>query len=119
MIFCPESFIKNQRLLLNNLPSTKQNMQLQQISKDLNLPEEEIIEQGVRTFLDRELKNASLEMNKFKLKYGVISPQELEQKIKLQKIAEHPGWDDLMEWENLQQRVELVKKWMQKLYTAS
>jgi len=65
---------------------------------------------GLKTFLDGELKDASLEINKFKLKYQVISPKELEQKIEKKEVAEHPGWEDAMEWENLQKKISKVRK---------
>lgn len=94
-------------------------MELKEISRDLNLPEEEILFKGIETFLDRELKNAYLEINKFKLKYQVISPKELEKKIETKEVAEHPGWEDAIEWENLHKKVDQIRKWMQKTFTAS
>lgn len=94
-------------------------MELTQISKELNVPEEEVLSQSIQSYLDRELKNASIEINKLKLKYQALSPRELEKKIEKGQIAAHPGWEDAIEWENLQQRVEKIKKWVQRTFTAS
>lgn len=94
-------------------------MELKQISKDLNIPEEEVLSHSIQSYLDRELKNAYIEINKFKLKYQAISPRELEKKIESGLVAAHPGWEDAIEWANLQQRVEKIKKWEQRTFTAS
>lgn len=94
-------------------------MELQQISRELNVSEEEVLSHSIQSYLDRELKNAYIEINKLKLKYQSISPRELEKKIEAGEIAAHPGWEDAIEWENLQQRVEKIKKWVQRSFTAS
>ena len=84
-------------------------MELKQISRELNVSEEEVLSQSIQSYLDRELKNASIEINKLKLKYQTISPRELEKKIESGQIAAHPGWEDAIEWENLQQKDSVIK----------
>ena len=50
---------------------------------------------------------------------------ELEQKLEAQEIAEHPAWEDSIEWRNALEQLEQIKlsssifAWLQNLLTQS
>ncbi len=75
---------------------------LKELSMSMHLTETEILEESIATFLDRNLRNAALEMEKLKQKYAVESPQDLQKKIECNEVKAHPAWEELIEWENLQ-----------------
>lgn len=89
------------------------------ISKDLHLSEEEVLEESISSFLDRSLCNASVEIEKLKNKYDVESPEELEEKIEKGEVDGHPAWEELIEWENLNKQIVKFKEWMKKISTSS
>lgn len=88
---------------------------LKSLSRSLHVPEEQLLAESIVTFLDRELRNASLEIQKIKQKYTVNSPKELEKKIEQGTVKEHPAWEELIEWENMEKRIDEVRKWMKNL----
>ena len=51
--------------------------------------------------------------------FNVSNPKELKNKIEAGKIDEHPAWEQLIYWENLNKRVKVVDNWMQKLHISS
>ena len=86
---------------------------LHKLSKDLEISEKRIIEQSIPAFLETELRNASADIIKIKEQFKVSTPKELKQKIELGKIDEHPAWEQLIYWENLNKKMQVVSKWMQ------
>ena len=92
---------------------------LSKLSKELEIPEKKILDESLNVFLDIELRNASAEILNIKKQFNVSSPKELKNKIEKGKIKEHPAWEQLIFWENLNKRIKVVSDWMQKLHISS
>ena len=92
---------------------------LSKLSKELELSEEKILDESIEVFLDKELRDASAEILKIKSQFKVSNPKELKNKIEAGKIDEHPAWEHLIYWENLNKRIKVVNNWMQKLHISS
>ncbi len=92
---------------------------LSKLSKELEIPEKKILDESLNVFLDIELRNASAEILNIKKQFNVSSPKELKNKIEKGKIEEHPAWEQLIFWENLNKRIKVVSDWMQKLHISS
>jgi len=43
-------------------------------------------------------------------RYGVTSAEELEKKIKSGEVAEHPAWEDLILFENIEASIAAIDK---------
>ena len=91
---------------------------LNRLSKDLEIPEKRILDESLNVFLDSELRNASAEILKIKSQFNVSSPEELKSKIEKGKVEEHPAWEELIYWENLEKRIKVVNNWMQRLHIS-
>ena len=92
---------------------------LSRLSKELELPEEKILDESIQVFLDKELRDASADILKIKTQFNVSNPKELKIKIEAGKIDEHPAWEQLIYWENLNKRIKVVNNWMQKLHISN
>lgn len=92
---------------------------LKGLSKDLEISEKRIIDEGISVFLERELRNASAEILSIKTQFRVSKPSELKRKIENGKVKEHPSWEQLIYWENLAKRIKVVNSWIQKLPNVS
>ena len=92
---------------------------LSKLSKELEIPEKKILDESLNVFLDSELRNASAEILKIKKQFNVSKPVELKKKIENGKVEEHPAWEHLIYWENLNKRIKVVNDWMQKLHISS
>ena len=88
---------------------------LTKLSKELEIPEGKILDNSLIVFLDAELRNASADILKIKRQFNVSNAEELKHKIESGKINEHPAWEHLIYWENLDKRIKVVNHWMQKL----
>ncbi len=88
---------------------------IKSISKDLEISETRLLEESIESFLDREFRKAFSEIEKLKEKYLVESPTDLEKKINEGKVKEHPAWEELIEWENLEKRIKEVKEWRRRI----
>lgn len=71
--------------------------------------EESILHKGLGSYLDREIREANIRINELKQKYGADDPSEVEKKIEEGTVEEHPTWEELIEWENLRERINRLK----------
>lgn len=105
------------RIYLNNL--IMNNSLLHKLSHELGISENRLLDESINVFLERELRNSSVEILKIKINYKVSNPEELKHNIEEGIVKEHPAWEELIYWENLIKRIKLVKNWMQKIYTIN
>ncbi len=92
---------------------------LTKLSKDLELPEEKILDKSIHVFLESELRDASAEILKIKKQFSVSSITELKKNIETGKVDESPAWEQLIYWENLNKRIKVISAWIQKLHISS
>ncbi len=72
------------------------------IAKALNISPENLLAEGTLAYLHKELRLVEEDLADLRERYGLLSPQELEKKIRDALIPAHPAWEDLIEWENLE-----------------
>jgi hypothetical protein len=84
------------------------------VEKELNIPKKRLVEEGVKHFLEIELKNLSIEIRKLSGRYGVNSFDELWKKLEEGEIKESECFDDLSRLEYLELEKEKVIKLLQK-----
>ena len=92
------------------------NSLLNSVSETLNIPPDHIINMGIKSFLERQIRLAELDIADLREKYLVSSKEDLEKKMKSKEIQSHPSWEDLIAWENsekyiLQLKAILDKEW--------
>ncbi len=90
---------------------------LNKLSKELDIPAKKILDESISVFLERELRNAAAEILKIKTQFNVSNPAQLKSKIESGKLEEHPAWEQLIYWENLEKRIRGVNHWIQRLHT--
>ena len=84
---------------------------VQMVEKELKIPREQLVEEGVKQFLEMELRNLSIQIKKVAGRHEVSSFDELWRKLETGKVAESECLDDLTKLEYL----ELEKKKIAKL----
>ena len=78
------------------------------VAKKLGLPEEIILREGTRLFLENELRNVRAEITRICSKHGISSSEELWRKIEAGEFTESECLDDLMRLEYLEARLEVI-----------
>lgn len=92
---------------------------INKLSKDLELTQNELLNESLTVFLEKELREAAAEILQIKVEYGVSSLEELKTKIKKGVIREHPTWEKIIYWENLRKKIKVINHWAQKLAISS
>ena len=83
---------------------------LERVSKVLGVPPKELVRKGLEGLLEAQLRICFAEINEIKTRYSIKTGEELERKIGNGSIVEHPGWEDLILLENLEDRIKNIRK---------
>ena len=87
---------------------------VQMVEKELKIPREQLVEEGVKQFLEMELRNLSIQIKKVASRYGVGSFDELWRKLETGKITESECLDDLSKLEYLELERKKITKLLKK-----
>lgn len=82
---------------------------LERIEKELNILKEQLLREGVRRYLEFELRSVNAERSKIHAKYGIQSFNELVAKPEKGEVSESQCFDDL-KLEYLELRAEKIQK---------
>ena len=81
------------------------------IAKKLNIQEEELQKESIRTFLEKELLNLKTELFSIAIKYNLKDVKLFEKAVKKGKIHENSQTrEDFFRWDYLEKRIKDFKK---------
>ncbi|WP_457638618.1 hypothetical protein [Persephonella sp.] len=88
---------------------------LKEITKELSIPEDRLIKEALKTYLDRKLLEIESEIFKLHKKWGVNSIEELNKLAEEGKISEEEALDDYFLLDNLETEREKILKALRKI----
>ncbi len=80
------------------------------LSKDLGINEDALIHDGIIEYLKSRIKECMRDRLEIISRYKISSLDEFEKKVREGSIPEHPGWEDLIVLENLENTIKKLKK---------
>lgn len=80
------------------------------LARDLNLSKDNVVEQGVRAFLERSLHEAKAEIFRIRGQYGVSSVEDMEERYRQGTLGEKDTWRDLQRLDHLEYKKERLEK---------
>ena len=83
---------------------------IENIAEKLNLSSEEILNQSLKTFLEKKLRELKIEIYQIHSKYGISSVEELEKKYKTGEIEEKDSWQDLQTLDHLEYKRDEIDR---------
>jgi hypothetical protein len=83
---------------------------IDRIEKELSIPKEQLIREGIHHYLEFELRNLNAEISKIHSKWGVRSFDEFWDKLEKGEISESQCFDDLGKLEYLELKAEKIGK---------
>lgn len=92
---------------------------IKKIADDTGISIAELTTSGLIAFLLEKKRKAMVDRLEVLDRYGVISSEELEKKIKNGKIPEHPAWEDLILLENIEAAIALIDEDIKALQESS
>lgn len=85
------------------------------VAQELRIPEEELLRQGLRAFLERQLRAVKAEIFEICGRYGVSGVEEMEARYRDGTLEEADSWRDLQRLDHL----EYKRDHLQQLLEAS
>ena len=81
---------------------------MSKIADDTGISVEELTTSGIIALLREKKRKIMLERLDILDRHNINSTEQLENKIKVGDIAEHPTWEDLILLENLEEAINLI-----------
>jgi len=88
---------------------------VERVEKELNVPRDLLLRDGMKRYLEFELRRLEIEAAKIRRKHSVKSFDDLWGKLESGKVSEAECFDDLTRLEYLETRVEKVMKLLEEL----
>ena len=77
---------------------------LSTVARELGISEDDLLKQGVRSFLERQLREVMAEIFEISGRYGVSSVTEMEARYRDGTLEEADSWRDLQRLDHLEHK---------------
>lgn len=84
---------------------------LDEIANALTISPEALQRRSLLAYFERERRLANLDIADIQDRYNAQTPKELAFKIEQGAVHAHPAWEDLIEWEHLEQYLMQLAQW--------
>jgi hypothetical protein len=88
---------------------------VEQIARELTVSPDELQRRSLSAYVEREQRLARLDIADLQDRYGVRTAAELASSIEQGTVASHPAWEELIEWERLEDYLVRLAKWQAEL----
>lgn len=95
--------------------STKTEEIIETIAKELQVPKAQILEQSLKSFLERQLRQLEAEIFHISGKYGVSSVEEMEARYREGTLEEADSWEDFQRLDHLEYQRDRLTRWLREL----
>lgn len=82
---------------------------IERISLITGLSREEVINSGLISFIETEIRLAEMDIADIRERYDVLSKEEFYDAIKEKKVKSHPAWEDYIVWKNKDKYINDLK----------
>ncbi len=80
------------------------------VSKDLGINEDALIREGIGEYIKNRIRACMRDRLEILSRYKISSIDEFEKKVHEGTIPEHPGWEDMITLENLDNSIAKLKR---------
>lgn len=84
--------------------------EIEALAEKLNLSKDEMLRDSLKVFVERKLREIKTEIFKIRMKYGVSSVEEFEDRYKKGEIEEKDTWQDLQRLDHLEFKKDELEK---------
>ena len=95
--------------------AVKAETMLKTVAEELHLSEEDLLRQGLRTFLERQLWEVKAEIFQITGRYGVSGVEEMEARYRDGTLEEADTWRDLQRLDHLEYKRDRLLKLLEAL----
>jgi hypothetical protein len=83
---------------------------LNMVAQELQIPEDELLKQGLRTFLERQLRAVKAEIFEICGRYSVPGVEEMEARYREGTLEEAESWRDLQRLDHLEYKRDRLQQ---------
>jgi hypothetical protein len=91
---------------------------LDRLSKKYSMSQEEFIKLGSTLAMKEKKRSLQIEKLEILARYGALTVNDLEEKIKTGDVPEHPAWEDLIEIKNIESEISEIENDIRTLQAA-
>lgn len=88
---------------------------VKEIARELTVSPDELQRRSLGAYIEREQRRARLDISDLQDRYGVSTAAQLAASIEQGTIASHPAWEELIEWERLEEYLKRLARWQAEL----
>ncbi len=92
---------------------------IEKVAEDTGVSIDELTISGLLALLREKKRKMMVDRLDVLARYGVASAEELEKKIKSGEVAEHPAWEDLILFENIEASIAAIDKDIESIQKSS
>lgn len=85
------------------------------LAEAFSLTEDELLHEGLRSFLQERLRLLTAEYHSRCARFGVASLEELDQKIRRGEVPEESVWEDFREIDHLAEQIERIRQLLESI----
>lgn len=91
---------------------------LDRLSKKYSMSQEEFIKLGSTLAMKEKKRSLQIEKLEILARYGALTVNDLEEKIKTGDVPEHPDWEALIEIKNIESEISEIENDIRTLQAA-
>lgn len=88
---------------------------IKEVSEEFNMPQDELLKQGICTLLERRLREVKSEIFQIIGKYNVAGVNEMESRYREGSLEEADSWRDLQTLDHLEYKRDRLVKFLENL----
>ncbi|MFB6272484.1 MAG: hypothetical protein ABEL51_06285 [Salinibacter sp.] len=88
---------------------------IETIAAELQIPKSQLLEQSLKTFLNRQLRQCEADILQITGEYGVSSVDDMETRYREGTLEEADSWTDLQRLDHLEYRRDRLMEWLHEL----
>ncbi len=88
---------------------------LERMASELAVAPAELQQRSLQAYVERERRLVQLDIADLQDRYGVHTAAALALRIEQKQVYAHPAWQELIEWERLEEYRALLDSWEQEL----
>jgi len=88
---------------------------LSAVAQEMHIPESDLLRQGLRVLLERQLREVKAQMFEIAGRYGVSSVEEMEARYREGALEEADSWQDLQRLDHLEYKRDRLSQLLEAL----
>ena len=70
----------------------------------------DVLRKGLESYISTQLRECRARIKELRNEYQVDSLSALEEQVESGSVDEHPAWEAVIEWRNLEKRIQTLKQ---------